>query len=99
MPVDLVIGLVAFTVVTAVFVSVRMRIVAAEVAAAFAGVVTDRRVEEVALTTGLRQDRWLVIRTEGGDVLRVPVSPEVYDRFAVGDRIVKRTGERWPEPG
>lgn len=77
----------------------RQRFTGEEVAAVYSGTVVDRRVEEVALTTGARLDNLLVVRTEEDAVITVLVSPKVYGRFSVGDRIVKRAGARWPEPG
>lgn len=99
MPVEMAVAVVATGVAALVLVTLRRRVVEGEMSAEFSGRVVDRRVEEVTLTTGIRQDRWLVVRTDTDELREVLVSPEVYDRFAVGDRIVKHAGVRWPEPG
>ncbi|MFD7654134.1 hypothetical protein ACFV4N_09175 [Actinosynnema sp. NPDC059797] len=98
-PVDMVV--VGFVLLGAVLylVVLQQRHIGAEVAVAYRGRVVDRRVEEVALTTGVRRDCLLVVRTEEGAVVTALVSRKVYGRFSIGDRIVKRAGVRWPERG
>jgi hypothetical protein len=95
----MVVAAAAILVAVLILLAMKQRVAEGELAAEFTGEVVDRRVDEVTLTTGIRQDHWLVVRTDTGDVLEVPVGPEVHARFAVGDRIVKRAGVRRPEPG
>ena len=99
MDVEPVVGIAVSVVLGLVLLSVRRRVVAGEVATAFTGEVVDRRVVHASSTTGLHEQHWLVVRTDTGDVVDVPVRARVFDRFAVGDRITKRSGERWPERG
>ena len=68
----------------------------AKVAREFTGVVTDRR-HEHTLTTGMRHDYILTIRADDGEVFKFSVNSSVFGSLAVGDRIVKCAGARWPE--
>ncbi|MFF3068147.1 DUF2500 family protein [Kitasatospora sp. NPDC057904] len=63
---------------------------------AFRGEVIRRRSDRHTLTTGMRTDYWLDVRTDEGEEISVAVSGRIYGRFKAGDRIVKRAGERWP---
>ncbi|MGW7051149.1 DUF7489 domain-containing protein [Streptomyces sp. NPDC054887] len=67
-----------------------------EVDRQYAGEVIARFTRDVTLTTGMRHDNLLTVRADSGQEFTVQVSPEVYDVFAVGDRIVKLPGSRWP---
>ncbi|RKE17304.1 hypothetical protein [Streptomyces sp. TLI_171] len=62
----------------------------------FEGEVVRRYSEQVTLTTGMRTDHRLDVRTDDGEVISLTLPGRVCSRFAVGDRIVKRAGERWP---
>ncbi|MBT2399512.1 hypothetical protein [Streptomyces sp. ISL-100] len=70
--------------------------VSRQVDSQYAGEVIAQFKREVTLTTGMRHDSVLTIRADGGHEFTVQVSPEVYDLFVVGDRIVKLPGARWP---
>lgn len=65
-------------------------------AKAFEGEVIRRRSEQVTLTTGMRTDYWLDVRTDDGEVMSITLPWRIWGRFETGDRIVKRVGERWP---
>ncbi|MFJ8043319.1 hypothetical protein ACIRBX_22770 [Kitasatospora sp. NPDC096147] len=69
---------------------------AREIDRAFDGEVVGRTVQEVTLTTGMRTDHTLEVRTDRGDTEFLRVPAEVYVQFEVGDRISKRLGARWP---
>jgi hypothetical protein len=73
--------------------------VAAERAQDFVGTVVDRQHNQVTLTTGVRHDFWLMVRKDDDQVIAWPVNGSVYQNFAVGDRVVKRAGDRWPVKG
>ncbi|MFB7946253.1 hypothetical protein ACFC6L_15185 [Kitasatospora phosalacinea] len=62
----------------------------------FEGEVVRRYSKQHTLTTGMRTDYWLDVRTDDGEVLSVTLPGQVCARYEVGDRIVKRAGERWP---
>lgn len=62
----------------------------------FSGEVTGREHREVTLTTGMRHDYVLTVRKDDGETLSLYVSSSVFGSFAVGDRIVKQSGVRWP---
>ncbi|GGV19564.1 hypothetical protein GCM10010495_38410 [Kitasatospora herbaricolor] len=65
-------------------------------AQAFEGEVIRRYSEQHTLTTGMRTDYWLDVRTVDGEVVSITLPGRICSRFKVGDRIVKRVGERWP---
>ncbi|OEJ41230.1 hypothetical protein AR457_10045 [Streptomyces agglomeratus] len=67
-----------------------------EVDSQYVGEVIARFKRDVTLTTGMRHDSLLTVRADSSQEFTVQVSPEVYDLFAVGDRIVKLPGARWP---
>ncbi|MFD7729471.1 hypothetical protein ACFV6F_03660 [Kitasatospora phosalacinea] len=69
---------------------------ARETAQAFEGEVLRRYSKQHTLTTGMRTDHWLDIRTDDGEVLSVTLPGQVCAHYEVGDRIVKRAGERRP---
>ncbi|MFF3401477.1 hypothetical protein ACFYW6_23570 [Streptomyces sp. NPDC002659] len=62
----------------------------------FAGEVIALSVQPVTLTTGMRTDYLLTIRADDGRQFTLQVKDDVYALFAVGDRIVKQPGTRWP---
>jgi hypothetical protein len=62
----------------------------------FAGEVIALSVQRVTLTTGMRTDYLLTIRAVDGRQFTLHVKDDVYALFAVGDRIVKSAGARWP---
>jgi hypothetical protein len=72
--------------------------VTATTAQQFTGEVVDRAHHNVTLTTGMRHDYLLTVRTDDGEQMTCDVNPAVFGRFVVGDRIVKHAGRRWPEP-
>jgi hypothetical protein len=72
--------------------------VTAATARQFSGEVVDRAHREVTLTTGMRHDYLLTVRTDDGEQITCDVDAAIFARFAVGDRIVKHAGRRWPEP-
>ncbi|AKL67845.1 hypothetical protein M444_23240 [Streptomyces sp. Mg1] len=65
-------------------------------AEAFEGEVIRRHSKQVTLTTGMRTDYWLDVRTDDGEVRSITLPWRIWGRFEAGDRIVKRVGERWP---
>lgn len=62
----------------------------------FTGEVIALSVQPVTLTTGMRTDYLLTIRADDGREFTLQVKDDVYALFAVGDRIVKPAGTRWP---
>ena len=72
--------------------------VAATTARQFTGEVVDRAHRHVTLTTGMRHDYLLTVRTDDGARITCDVNAAVFEHFVVGDRIVKHAGRRWPEP-
>ncbi|MFE2928760.1 DUF7489 domain-containing protein [Streptomyces goshikiensis] len=65
-------------------------------AEAFEGEVIRRHSKQVTLTTGMRTDYWLDIRTDDGELRSITLPWRIWGRFEAGERIVKRAGERWP---
>ncbi|MGM1060696.1 DUF7489 domain-containing protein [Saccharothrix sp. Mg75] len=49
-----------------------------------------------AVLTAVRDRVDLVVRTDDDETISRPVSPELLRGFAVGDRVVKHPGQRWP---
>ncbi|MER8094781.1 DUF7489 domain-containing protein [Streptomyces goshikiensis] len=88
--------LVAGTVVFLLLMASASDQVSQAMAEAFEGEVIRRRSKQVTLTTGMRTDYWLDVRTDDGEVMSITLPWRIWGRFEAGDRIVKRAGERWP---
>lgn len=67
-----------------------------KVESAYAGEVIGLSTRDVTLTSGMRHEHLLTIRADHGQEINVEVASWVYSSFAVGDRIVKQAGARWP---
>ncbi|MER5461461.1 hypothetical protein ABT010_12410 [Streptomyces sp. NPDC002668] len=63
---------------------------------AYAGEVVGLSTRDVTLTSGMRHEHLLTIRADDGQEITMEVVSWVYSSFAVGDRIVKQAGARWP---
>ncbi|MFD9359530.1 hypothetical protein [Streptomyces sp. NPDC060031] len=70
-----------------------------ESAETYEGVVVARGTRSVPLTVGSRSDLWLHVRDETGAETSYLVDGRTWAAFRVGDRIVKRAGERRPTRG
>ncbi|WP_345695327.1 DUF7489 domain-containing protein [Kitasatospora terrestris] len=63
----------------------------------YTGEVTGRVVRSSAGTYGPMSHHVIDIRTDDGRELSIEVSDRTYRSLAVGDRVVKEWGKRWPE--
>lgn len=70
-----------------------------ETAESYEGVVVARVTRSVQLTVGSRADLRLHVRDESGAETSHLVDGRTWNAFRVGDRIVKRAGERRPVKG
>ncbi|WP_447002049.1 DUF7489 domain-containing protein [Saccharothrix isguenensis] len=96
MPVEAVVALVAVACVGFALLAFPGNRVAATAAQMFRGHVVERRHEKVVTGRSVGYDFWLVVRTDDDETISVGVTPEVFRGFAVGDRVVKEPGQRWP---
>ncbi|KDN88074.1 DUF7489 domain-containing protein [Kitasatospora cheerisanensis] len=64
---------------------------------AYTGVVTGRGVRSSTGTYGPTGRYMVHIRTDEGRELSIEVNARTYRSLAVGDRVVKEWGRRWPE--
>jgi len=55
-----------------------------------------KRLRDWSKTNPTFVKRYLVIKTDRGDKKKVRVPPNIYITFKVGERVVKKKGERYP---